>query len=99
MPDKFWQLLTRDAPTASGANFQPDNVPQHDWHAARNQSEPRCGADQWRTRDRETIIYMHEMCDRHLGHCIRFASTKTQHASRLAGLLAERANREGKHNV
>jgi hypothetical protein len=75
------------------ANLDPHRVPtgHRDWHAQRSPSEPRCGADQWRTRDREVIAYMHEMEDRHLGHCIRFASTKPQHASRLSSLLAERA--------
>lgn len=73
------------------------NVPSGvgaDWHAQRHDAEPRCGADQWRTRDRSEILYMHEMHDRHLGHCIRFAMTKRQHASRLASLLAERAKRD-----
>lgn len=64
-----------------------------DWHVARDEAEPRCGADQWRTRDREVLLYMHEMPDEHLQHCIRFASTKPQHASRLASLLAEQTQR------
>lgn len=64
-----------------------------DWHAPRNHTEPRCSADQWRTRDRSEVLFISEMTDSHLGHCIRFASTKEQHRSRLAGLLAERANR------
>jgi hypothetical protein len=64
-----------------------------DWHAPRNDREPRCSADQWRTRDRYEVLFISEMTDSHLGHCIRFASTKPQHRSRLAGLLAERANR------
>jgi hypothetical protein len=33
------------------------------------------------------------MTDSHLGHCIRFASTKPQHRSRLTALLAERSAR------
>jgi hypothetical protein len=78
------------------ANFDPHRARfgRVDWHAQRTTSEPRCGADQWRTKDREVVMYMHEMEDRHLGHCIRFASTKPQHASRLAALLAERSRRE-----
>lgn len=75
------------------ANLRPDKVPENDWHASRDESELRCGADQWRTKDRSEVMYMHEMADRHLGHCIRFASTKPQHASRLASLLEERARR------
>lgn len=64
-----------------------------DWHAQRSDDEPRCSADQWRTKDRHIVTYFSEMEDRHLGHCIRFASTKPQHRSRLAGLLAERTSR------
>jgi hypothetical protein len=77
------------------ANLDPHKVPVEagDWHAQRTDEEPRCGADQWRTRDRNEVTYMHEMTDFHLGHCIRFASTKQQHASRLSSLLAERARR------
>ena len=40
------------------------------------------------------ILYISEMEDRHLGHCIRFASTKPQHRSRLEALLAERSTRQ-----
>ena len=78
------------------ANLDPHKRPKgyRDWHASRNDVEPRCGADQWRTRDRNVILYMHEMEDRHLKHCIRFASTKPQHASRLASLLEERRRRD-----
>lgn len=77
------------------ANFDPHRVPRDggDWHAQRTTTEPRCGADQWRTKDRDVVMYMHEMEDRHLGHCIRFASTRRQHRSRLTSLLAERARR------
>jgi len=80
------------------ANLYPHRVPtgHRDWHTQRTPSESRCGADQWRTRAREVIVYMHEMEDRHLGNCIRFASTKPQHASRLSSLLAERARRAGR---
>jgi hypothetical protein len=76
-------------------NFRPLGVPRGglDWHANRSNSEPRCGADQWRTRDRSVVMYMHEMTDKHLGHCIRFSETKRQHTSRLASLLAEDARR------
>lgn len=75
------------------ANRQADPKAK-DWHAQRSANEPRCSADQWRQRDRNQILYISEMEDRHLGHCIRFASTKPQHRSRLKGLLAERASRE-----
>jgi hypothetical protein len=64
-----------------------------DWHAQRTKDEPRCAADQWRTRDRAEVLFISEMSDQHLGHCIRFASTKRQHRSRWAALLAERAAR------
>lgn len=60
-----------------------------DWHTQRHEDEPRCAADQWRTRKRSEILFISEMSDRHLGHCIRFASTKPQHRSRLTSLLAE----------
>jgi hypothetical protein len=68
-------------------------VGKRDWHAQRRATEPRCGQDQWRTKDRNVIFYMHEMTDSHLGHCIRFASTLVQHRSRLAALLRERNSR------
>ena len=74
------------------ANHLPDPRAQ-DWHSQRSEDEPRCSADQWRTRDRSEVLFISEMADGHLGHCIRFASTKPQHRSRLVQLLAERANR------
>lgn len=74
-------------------NLLPDPTAK-DWHAQRNEEEPRCSADQWRTRDRAVVTYISEMHDRHLGHCIRFASTKPQHASRLTALLEERRQRQ-----
>jgi hypothetical protein len=88
-------LLMQDIPLERAINFDAARAPlgSNDWHRAWNETEPRCGADQWRTRDREVIVYMHEMTDSHLGHCIRFASTKPQHASRLSSLLTERARR------
>jgi hypothetical protein len=58
-----------------------------------SEAEPRCAADQWRQRDRSKILYISEMSDQHLGHCIRFATTKPQHKSRLGELLAERKRR------
>ncbi len=69
---------------------------ERDWHAQRGKNEPRAAADQWRTRDRNVVMFMSEMSDSHLGHCIRFASTKAQHRSRLNALLAERAARSAK---
>lgn len=74
------------------SNFLPAPK-ERDWHAQRSEDEPRCSADQWRQRDRSQILYISEMADSHLGHCIQFASTKPQHRSRLSALLAERANR------
>jgi hypothetical protein len=74
------------------SNHLPDPK-ERDWHAQRSEDEPRCSADQWRQRDRGQILYISEMADRHLGHCIRFASTKPQHRSRLSALLTERSAR------
>lgn len=66
---------------------------EKDWHSPRTDDEPRCAADQWRTRDRAEVLFISELADSHLGHCIRFASTKPQHRSRLTGLLEERRRR------
>ena len=85
--------MTDTTQTTASANLDPHRVPTSDWHVARSESEPRCGADQWRTRERGIITYMHEMTNRHLGHCIRFAATKPQHASRLASLVEEQQRR------
>lgn len=74
------------------ANHKPEPS-VNDWHRQKYASEPRCSALQWRTRDRSIILFISEMTDKHLGHCIRFASTKKQHHSRLAELLRERSNR------
>jgi len=83
-----------DSPAIANFDAHRAATQAYDWHAARTTEEPRCGADQWRTKDRSEVTYMHEMSDRHLGHCIRFASTKQQHRSRLASLLAERERRQ-----
>lgn len=74
------------------ANHLPDPR-ERDWHSQRSPDEPRCSADQWRERERSRILFISEMTDSHLGHCIRFASTKPQHRSRLTALLAERSAR------
>jgi len=74
------------------SNHLPDPTAR-DWHAQRNEAEPRCAADQWRQRDRSTILFISEMSDRHISHCVRFASTKPQHQSRLSALLSEQAAR------
>ena len=63
-----------------------------DWHPPLR-GEPPCGPDQWRTRDRDRVIAISEMDDSHLCHCIRFASQKGQHESRLEALMAELARR------
>jgi hypothetical protein len=65
-----------------------------DWHHPRSKSEPPCGANQWRTKDRSVVLNMCDMSDRHLGHCIRFATENPHHASKIAALLAERERRE-----
>lgn len=67
-----------------------------DWHRRRGSDEPPCGPAQWRTRDRMEVIDMTAMDDDHLGHAIRFASTKPQHASKLSALVAERDRRRDK---
>lgn len=77
------------------SNHLPDPR-KRDWHSQRTEEEPRCAADQWRTKDRSEVLFMSEMTDRHLGHCIRFASILQQHASRLGGLLAEKRSRSSK---
>lgn len=74
------------------ANHLPDPK-SNDWHAQRSPEEPRCAADQWRTRDRNEVLFISEMTDSHLGHCIQFAATKKQHRSRLSQLIKERASR------
>jgi hypothetical protein len=63
-----------------------------DWHPPLR-GEPPCGPDQWRTRDRDRVIAISEMEDSHLCHCIRFASGKEAHESRLDALMAELARR------
>lgn len=73
-------------------NHLPD-PPESDWHTARDETEPRCAADQWRTRKRSEILFISEMSNYHLKHCIRFASTKPQHKSRLSALLSEQYRR------
>lgn len=83
-------LSTRDHARLKGERSNHHPTPEDgDWHAPRDEFEPRCSADQWRTRDRNTVIFISEMPDSHLGHCVRFASTKPQHRTRLAALLAE----------
>ncbi len=64
-----------------------------DWHKRGEMQEPPCANNQWRTKDRYHVMNMSDMDDEHLGHSIRFATTRQQHGSRLAGLLAERASR------
>lgn len=65
-----------------------------DWHARRGAGEPRCGPRQWRCKDRHRVLEMAALDDDHLGHAIRFAETRPQHAGKLAALLEERAQRE-----
>ena len=79
-------------------NAQEKKAPQgrkpiRDWHKKWDDKEPDCAASQWRREDRFNVIDMAHMDDGHLGHAIRFATTKAQHASRLGGLLAERERR------
>lgn len=91
-----WQVGMLEKGYADAGPARSNYLPEpkdRDWHAQRNDSEPRCAADQWRTRDRSVVTYISEMETRHLRHCIRFASTKKQHRSRLSALLAELAAR------
>jgi hypothetical protein len=64
-----------------------------DWHIKWQPDEPLCRKRQWRKRDRYDVINMRDMDDKHLGHAIRFATTKAAHTSRLSALLAERLKR------
>lgn len=64
------------------------------WHAALP-GEPPCGDDEWRKKDRHTVIKIASMETSHLLHCVRFASVKKNHRSKLAALLAELAKRRG----
>lgn len=64
-----------------------------DWHSSRNPFEPSCSAEQWRTRDRNIVMYFNEMTDSHLRYSIQFARTRPQHKSRLSGLLLEQRRR------
>ncbi len=66
---------------------------KRDWHRKWADNEPNCAGNQWRQRDRFAVINIAEMDHEHLGHAIRFATTKSQHASRLAALVAERNRR------
>ncbi len=91
--DAMWKWEIMDKAAEDFGGNRPSGVVA-DWHGQRTTNEPRCGADQWRARDREEILYMHEMTDSHLRHCIRFAKTKPQHASRLPSLLKEQNRRK-----
>jgi hypothetical protein len=64
-----------------------------DWHARRTDKEPRCGAHQWRARDRMVVLDIAKMPKDRLRNCIKFARGKDQHASRLDRLLTEYASR------
>jgi len=66
---------------------------KRDWHAKWSPDEPACGPHQWRQRDRHDVIDVAAMTDKHLAHAISFAMCKSQHGSRLAALLRERARR------
>jgi hypothetical protein len=87
--------VTRTDALAATANLDPHRRPQstRDWHLARTPEEPRCGADQWRTWDRQVVIYMHEISHFELDCCISRATNQPQHSSRLASLLDERLRR------
>ena len=94
--------MTEAATQAPQANLDPHRRPRdtRDWHTARTPEEPRCGADQWRTRDRQVITYMHEISQFELDCCISRATTRPQHSSRLASLLDERLRRTtGAHHT
>lgn len=71
---------------------------RHDWHTQRHEGEPICQLGMWRTRDRMKVLYVEELSDQHLAHCIRFARTKSQHALKL-GELVEELNRRAMDKV
>lgn len=64
-----------------------------DWHAPLP-GEPPCGPDEWRQRDRRSVIKIASMDLDHLVHCLRFASHKRHHASKLDVLQAELRKRQ-----
>lgn len=63
------------------------------WHAALP-GEPPCGDDEWRQRDRRSVIKIASMETSHLIHCIRFASMKKHHRSKLPALQLELGKRQ-----
>lgn len=65
-----------------------------DWHAPLP-SEPPCGPDEWRQRNRREVIQIASMETSHLIHCFRFANTRNQHRSKLDALQAELKKRQG----
>jgi len=70
---------------------------KRDWHKKWEKSDPECGPQQWRCRDRNEVINISDMTDSHLKHAIRFASTKSQHSSRMTALSAENGKRNHNH--
>jgi len=73
--------------------FSLEEPPVVDWHARRTDKEPRCGAHQWRAKDRMVVLDIAKMPKDRLRNCIKFARGKDQHASRLDRLLTEYASR------
>jgi hypothetical protein len=67
-----------------------------DWHDQLDDTEPTCGGAQWRTRDRQEVVFMCEMRLAHLHAAIDFATRYPQHASKLTALLAEAERRRGR---
>lgn len=65
-----------------------------DWHAPLP-GEPPCGLDEWRQKDRRSVIKIASMDLDHLVHCLRFAANKRHHASKLDALRAELRKRQG----
>ena len=63
------------------------------WHRKHKADEPKCGPHEWRSKDRYKVIKIADMSDDHLNNCIRFASKKGQHSSKLSALLNERIKR------
>lgn len=70
------------------------NQVRENWHD-HLPGEPLCEIDEWRTKDRQKVIKISSMDLDHLVHCVRFATTKQHHGSKLPVLLEELRKRQG----
>lgn len=72
------------------AGFKPA---ERDWHATRRLGEPPCRLHEWRTRDRQVVVRIHDMTDTHLLAAIRMAERCPQHYLKLDMLRKESSQR------